>query len=130
MKKYCKKTAERLRALEQAKSAGIHQITSLRIVFRALASSFEKYNDVIIDSLNQKAKNDIGEIIKDTKGVMERCEGTVSKLRALTKKELHSKSELDVLREELSGAIQIIQVLQNSFDSLVKDPPNEEKYLD
>ena len=130
MKNHCKKTAEGLKALEQAKSAGIQQTTSLRIVINSLASSFDNYNTDIIDSLSQKAKHGIGEIVKDTNAVIERCEGTVSKLKALTKKELHSESELDVLRKDLSDSINIIQCLQNSFNTLVENPPNEAKCLD
>lgn len=117
VKKFCNKTVEELKALERAKVSGIHQITSLRIVFKALASSFDKYNDDVIALLSQKDRENIGELIKDTHGVIEGCEGTVSKLRALTKKKLRSKSELDVLREELSGAISTIQCLQESFTS-------------
>ena len=119
MKKYCNKTAERLKALEQAKVSGIHQVTSLRIVFKSLASSFDKYNSDIIDLLSPKDRHDIREIMKDTDGVIERCEGTMSKLRALAKKKIHDKSELDVLRDELNDAVNIIQCLQKAFDTLV-----------
>ena len=75
--------------------------------------------------LSQKDKDNIREIMRDTTGVLERCEGIVSKLKALTKKKLHSKSELDVLREELNTAISTIQCLHTSFNTLVSHPLNE-----
>ena len=125
MKRSCNKTAERLKALEQAKASGIHQITSLRIVFKTLASSFDKYNAEVEKFLSQKDKDSIREIMRETTGVIERCEGTVSKLKALTKKKLHSRSELDVLREELNAAISTLQFLQTSFSMLVSHPLNE-----
>ncbi len=125
IKKFCDKTAEELKAVELAKSSGTDQITSLRTVFRSLASSFDKYNEDVIDLLDQKDKEKIGEIMKDTEGVIERCEVTMSKLRALTRKKVRSKSELDVLREELRGAVSTIQFLQDSFNALVTRPLKE-----
>ncbi|CAF9909963.1 hypothetical protein IMSHALPRED_008517 [Imshaugia aleurites] len=117
VKKSCNKTAEKLKALEQAKASGTHQIASLRIVLKTLASSFDKYNAEVEKVLSQKDKDDIGEVMRDATGVIERCEGIVSKLKALTKKKLRSKSELDVLREELNTAISTIQCLQTSFNT-------------
>lgn len=75
-----------------------------------------------MESLSQKDKVNIGEIVKDTTEAMEKCKGTMVELRALTKKKLRSKSELDVLRDELNSAITTIQCLQASFSSLVSRP--------
>ena len=119
VRKYCKKHAEKLEALEQARVSGIYQLTSLRTVFKSLASSFDKYNTDVIDLLGPKAKEDIGEIMKDTMRIMETSEGTVSKLRALTRTKVRSKSEVDVLREELAGAVAVIECLQGSFSTSV-----------
>ena len=121
----CKKTAEELRALEQAKASGIHQIVSLRTVFKSFASSFDKYDEDVVGLLSQKDRESIGEIMRDAEGVIERCEGTVSKLRALSKKKVRSKSELDVLREELNDVVSTIQCLQESFHTLVAHLLNE-----
>ena len=125
MRKYCKERAERLEALEQARVAGIHQLTSLRTVFKSFASSFDTYNDTVIDFLPPKAKEAIGEIMKDMIKTMETSEGTVSKLRALTKTKFRSKSELDVLREELAADITALECLQGSFNALVGRLLNE-----
>ena len=122
MKKHCSRTAEELKALEQAKISGLNRITSLRTVFKALALSFDKYNKDVMESLSQKDKVNIGEIVKDTTEAIEKCKGTMVELRALTKKKLRSKSELDVLRDELNSAITTIQCLQASFSSLVSRP--------
>ena len=125
MKKYCNRTAEELKALEQAKISGLHQITSLRTVFKSLALSFDKYNTDVIDSLSQEDKNNIGEIVKDTREAVERCENTTSKLRALIKKRPRSKSEFDALHGELNNTITTIQCLQTSFNMSVSRPLNE-----
>ncbi len=122
IKRFCDKTAEELKAVELAKCSGTDQITSLRTVFKSLGSSFDKYNEDVITLLGQKDKESIGEIMKDTEGVIERCEVTISKLRALTRKKVRSKSELDVLREELRDAVSTIQCLKDSFHTLVTRP--------
>ena len=125
VQKCCKKTAEELKALERAKVSGIHQIISLRTVFKSLASSFDKYEEDVINLLSQKDKEKLGEIMRDTEGIIERCEGTVTELRALTKRKVRSGSELDVLREELNGVVFTIQCLQESFNTLVAHLLNE-----
>ena len=122
IKRFCDKTAEELKAVELAKSSGTDQITSLRTVFKSLASSFDKYNKDVIDLLDQKDKESIGEIMKDTEVVIEKCEVTMSRLRALIRKKNRSKSELDVLREELRGAVSTIHCLKDSFNTLVTRP--------
>ncbi len=122
IKRSCDKTAEELKSVELAKSLGTDQITSFRTVLKSLASLFDKYNEDVIGSLDQKDKERIGEMMKDTEGVIERCEVTISKLRALTRKKVHSKSELDVLREELRGAVSTIHYLKDSFNELVTRP--------
>lgn len=125
MKKHCNRTAEGLVALEQAKISGLHQITSLRTVFKSLATSFDKLNEDVEESLSQKDKGNIREIAKDTMGAMDRCEDTICKIKALTKKKLRSKSELDVLRNELNDAMASIQCLQISLNTSVSRPLTE-----
>ena len=124
MKRHCNKTAEELKALEQAKISDLHHITSLRTVFKSLALSFDKYNTDVIDSLSPEDKNSIGDIVKDTGEAVERCENTMARLRALIKKRLRSKSEFDVLRGELDNSITTIQCLQSSFNMSVSRPLN------
>ena len=119
VKKYCKQRAEKLEALEQVRVSGIHELTSLRTVFKSYASSFDTYNTDVINLLGLKAKGDIGEIMKDTLRVMEASEGTVSKLRALTKTKICSKSDVDVLRQELAHALKVIECLQTAFSTSV-----------
>ena len=125
MKRYCDKTAEKLEAIEQARVSGINQVTSLRIVVKSLASSFDKYNTDVNDLLSQKDKDAIGGVIKDTWTVIERCEGTVSQLRALTRKKTNSKSKLDVLRDELKETTSTIQSLHLAFNTLASHPPRQ-----
>lgn len=122
MKEYWNRTAERSKAIEQAKISVIHQINSLRTVSTSFTSSVNKYNTDIVGLLGQKDQDDIRDIVGDTTEVIERCEGTVPKLRTLILKKVHSKSELAVLREELNGAIATIQCLQASFNTLVSHP--------
>ena len=125
MKKYCNRTAKELKALEEAKISDLHQITSLRTIFKTLASSFDKYNTDVVDSLSQEDRNNIREIVKDATEAMERCEDTMSRLRALTKKRPRSNSEFDILRGEITNTITTIQCLQNSFKTLVSRSLNE-----
>ena len=77
------------------------------------------------DSLSQKDKDAIGEIVKNLYEVMEGCEGTVSKIRTLTKMKLHTKSELDVLRAELKDASDTINHLQTNLNTSVSRPHNQ-----
>ena len=63
--------------------------------------------------------------MKDMIKTMETSEGTVSKLRALTKTKFRSKSELDVLREKLAADITVLECLQGSFNALVGRLLNE-----
>ena len=119
VRKYCKKHAEKLEALEQARVSGIDQLTALRTVFKSFASSFDKYNTDVINLLDPKSKEDIGDIMKDTIEIMETSEGTVSKLRALAKTKAGSKSEVDELGRKLAHAIQVIECLLGSFSRLV-----------
>ena len=98
---------------------------SLRITFRTLATSFDKINTDVDDSLSQKDKDAIRAIVKILYEVMEGCEGTVSKIRTLTKKKLRTKSELDVLREELRDASTTINHLQTNLNTSVSGPHNQ-----
>ena len=125
MKKHCNKTAEELRALDQAKISALHQIPSLRTVFKSIASSFDSLNGDIVESLSQKDKDDIEDIVKDTKGVIDRSEGIICNIKALTKKKLRYKSGLDELRNELNEAITTIQSLQISLNLSVSCLLNE-----
>ena len=117
MKKYCNRTAEDLKAIEQAKISDLHQITSLRTILKSLALSIDKFNTDVIKSLSQEDQNNIREIVKNTTEAVERCEDTISRLRTLIKKRPHSNSEFDVLRGELNDAITTIQCLQVSFNT-------------
>ena len=114
-----------METLEEAKISDLHQITSLRTIFKTLALSFEKYTTDVIDSLSQEDKDNIREIVKDATEAMERCEDTISRLRALTRKRPRSNSELDILRDELKNTITTIQCLQTSFNTLVSRSLNE-----
>ena len=122
MKNYFNRTAEQFRTLEQARISGLDQIKSLRVIFKNLAVFFEKINTDVDDSLSQHDKDAIGEIVKDLYEVMEDCEGTVSQIRALTKKKPVTKSEFDVLREKLNGAFTRIFSLQMTLNTSVSRP--------
>lgn len=125
MKKYFNKTAEELKALQQAKVAGIDQITSLRTVTKSISLYFTKLNTDVLDLLSQEDKDVIEEIVKDMTKEIEKCEGTVSKLKAHTRKRIHTKSELEVFRDQLNGALSTLQYLHAALNGLVSHQLNE-----
>lgn len=125
MKKFCNKTAEELKALEQAKISDLHHFTSLRTVFKSLALSFGKYNADVFDSLSQEDRYNIGIMVKDTTDAIEKCKDTMSKFKDATRKRPRSKAEFGVLRGELDHSLTTIQCLQSSFHMLVSRPLNE-----
>ena len=116
MKKYFNKTAEELEALQQAKVAGIDQIASLRTVIKSISLYFTKLNTDVLDLLSQEDKNYIEDIVKPMTEQVEKCEGTVSKLRAHTRKTIHTKSELEVFRDQLNQALSTLQWLQGTLN--------------
>lgn len=77
------------------------------------------YTDVD-DSLSQRDKDAIGAIVKNLYEVMEGCEGTVSKIKTLTK-----EKQWDVLREELRDASTTINHLQTNLNTSVSRPHNQ-----
>ncbi len=126
MKKYFNKTAEELKALQQAKVAGIDQITSLRTVTKSISLYFTKLNTDVVDLLSQEDKDGIEEIVTDMTKEIEKCEGTMSKLKAHTRKKIHTKSELEVFLDQLNHALSTLQCLQGSLNGLVSHQFNED----
>ena len=126
VKKYFDKTAEELEAIQQAKVAGIDQIASLRTITKSISLSFIKLNTDVFDLLSQEDKKSIEEIMKGMMKEIEKCEGTVSKLKAHTRKKIHTKSELEVLRGQLNQALSTIHCLQVALTGLVSHQLNED----
>lgn len=119
VKKYFNKTAEELEALQQAKVAGIDQIASLRTVTKSIPLSFIKLNTDVLDLLSQEDKDSIKEIMKGMNKEIEKCEGTVSKLKAHTRKTLYTTSELEVLRGQLHQALSTLLYLQGALTGII-----------
>ena len=126
MKKYFNKTAEELKALQQAKVAGIDQITSFRTVTKSISLYFTKLNTDVLDLLSQEYKDGIEEIVKAMTREIEKCEGTVSELKAYTKKRIHTKSKLEVFRDQLNQAFSTLQSLQVALNGFVSHQLNED----
>ena len=126
MRKYFNKTAEESKALQQAKVAGKDQITSLQIVEKSISLYFTKLNTDVIGLLSQEDKDRIEEIVTYTTKEIEKCEGTVSNLKAHTRKRIHTKSELEVFRDQLNHALSTLQYLQGTLKGLVSHQLNED----
>ena len=114
----CYHAAEKLEGLEQARLSSSYQITSLRIVYKALSSNLHKYNCDVEENLSKSDKDAIRDILNDIARTTDNCEQIVTKLRkALQRKS--NKTDLDSCREELNSSLNVIRTLQTAFVSLV-----------
>ena len=126
MRKYLNKTAEESKALQQAKVAGKDQIASLRIVAKSISLYFTKLNTDVVGLLRQEDKDKIQEIVTYTTKEIEKCEDTVSNLKAHTRKKIHTKSELEVFRDQLNHALGTLRHLQGTLSGLVSHQLKED----
>ena len=116
MRNHFNKTAEESKALKQAKVAGKDQITSIRTVADLISLYFTKLNTDVVGLLSQEDKDRIEEIVTYTTKEIEKCQGTVSSLKAHTRKKIHTKSELEVFRDQLNHALGTLQYLQGTLN--------------
>ena len=126
MRKHFNKTAEESKALQQAKVAGKDQIASLRIVENSISLYLTKFKTDVVGLLSQEDKDRIEVIVTYTTKEIEKCEGTVSNLKAHTRKKIHTKSELEVFRDQLNHALGTLQHLQGTLSVLVSHQVNED----
>ena len=122
---HCHRASEELRSLEQARLSSQFQITSLRVLYRALSTNLDKYNCDVERSLSKSDRDAIGDIIQDIDRIADKSEETVVKLKKAIQKSGNNRTELDMLRDELNTAVSVIQSLQTAFASFVTRPPNE-----
>ncbi|KAL8721987.1 MAG: hypothetical protein Q9181_007588, partial [Wetmoreana brouardii] len=102
---HCQRAVAKWEALEQARAAGIAQLSNLRAVFNNIASTLNKYHKDVEHSLGRSDRAALREKLKDIKRVAgETCDRTIPRFSVAVRQPKVNTNELKEIQNELNFA--------------------------